>query len=181
VEPTTETVVVPAACGDLRARIWLDAPAPRPGLVLVDGSGDSAVEDGDDWARRLTASNAVVLGHDKPGCGGNPHKLAFLAGILDLEPAEILPRITCPVLALFGAADPLVPVPDSVATFARHLPPLPGDPHGLAVFPGADHGLFTAPSHPSIPRTDQLAAGLLPMITEFLHRAHETATSGHDR
>jgi pimeloyl-ACP methyl ester carboxylesterase len=53
-------------------------------------------------------------------------------------------RVACPVLALFGAADPLVPVPQSIAAFAANLPPLPGDPHGIAVFPAGDHGLFIA-------------------------------------
>ena len=47
-------------------------------------------------------------------------------------------------------------------------PRLPGDPHGIAVFPGADHGLFTADPDPAVPRTEQLAPGFLPMVAGFL-------------
>jgi hypothetical protein len=54
------------------------------------------------------------------------------------------------------------------AAFAAHLPPLPGDPHGIAVFPGADHGLFVADPDPAVPRTDQLAPGYLDMVAGFL-------------
>ena len=66
------------------------------------------------------------------------------------------------------AADALVPVAPSVAAYAENLPKLPGDPHGIAVFPGADHGLFTADPDPDVPRTEQLAPGFLPMVAGFL-------------
>jgi pimeloyl-ACP methyl ester carboxylesterase len=95
----------------------------------------------------------------------DPAMMTFLAGILDFDPATVLPDVTCPVLALFGSADPLVPVPESVAVFARHLA---GDQHGIAVFPGADHGLFMGEPDPTRPRAEQVAAGFLPMLTEFL-------------
>ena len=39
---------------------------------------------------------------------------------------------------------------------------------GLAVFPGADHGLFVADPEPGVDRTSQLAAGFLPMLGSFL-------------
>jgi uncharacterized protein len=94
--------------------------------------------------------------------------LAFLAGILGFDPAHVLPDVSCPVLALFGAADPLVPVPASVAVFATHLA---GDRNGIAVFPGADHGLFVGGFDPDRPRAEQLASGFLPMVTAFLGAA----------
>ena len=83
----------------------------------------------------------------------------------------------CPVLALFGAADTLVPVLPSVNAYAAHLPELPGDPHGIAVFPGADHGLFTADPDPAVPRTEQLAPGFLPMVAGFLSGIDADQTS----
>jgi len=302
---------VPTAVGDLRALIHVpDRPGPLPGVVLVDGSGDGAADDWGEWPDRLMGQGAVVLTHDKPGCGGSPGHwtdqsltdrasetlaavevlradpsvsgqpvglfggsqggwvsllaaalrpeavdfvislsgpgvspavqerarieadlraegtapaalaealawldertrrliagepvevvladqerladrswyptstryfddpvtLAFLARILPFDPATILPDLRCPVLALFGAADTVVPVRQSVVAFAAGLPDLPGDPHGIAVFPGADHGLFTADPDPDTPRTDQLAAGFLPMVGGFLARAVE--------
>jgi hypothetical protein len=39
---------------------------------------------------------------------------------------------------------------------------------GLAVFPGADHGLFVADPQPGVDRTSQLAPGFLPMLGSFL-------------
>jgi uncharacterized protein len=94
--------------------------------------------------------------------------LSFLGRLLDFDPVPVLQRVSCPVLALFGAADTLVPVAPSVEAYAANLPRLPGEPHGIAVFPGADHGLFTADPDPDVPRTDQLAPGFLPMVAGFL-------------
>ena len=93
--------------------------------------------------------------------------LAYIARFLPLEPADLLPRVSCPVLALHGGADPLVPAADSVTAYAAGLPTLTG----LAVFPGADHGLFMADPVSGVDRTSQLAPGFLPMLRGFLHSA----------
>jgi uncharacterized protein len=93
-----------------------------------------------------------------------PESLAYIARMLPFEPADVLPRVTCPVLALHGGADPLVPAADSVTAYAAGLPALTG----LAVFPGADHGLFVADPEPGVDRTSQLAPGFLPMLRGFL-------------
>lgn len=96
--------------------------------------------------------------------------LEFLRRILDFDPAEILPQVQCPVLALLGASDALVPVPESLAAFSSLLPPLPGNPHGIAVFPGAGHGLFTEVPDPAKDRASQLAPGFVPMVHAFIHQ-----------
>jgi pimeloyl-ACP methyl ester carboxylesterase len=93
-----------------------------------------------------------------------PEMLAYAARMFAFDPAPVLPAITCPALALFGAADPLVPVPASVAAWVGGVPGLTG----LAVFPGADHGLFVADPAPGVDRTSQLAPGFLPMLGAFL-------------
>lgn len=103
--------------------------------------------------------------------------LSFLGRVLDFDPVPVLQRVPCPVLALFGAADTLVPVMPSVAAYATNLPRLPGDPHGIAVFPGADHGLFTSDPDPDVPRTEQLARGFLPMVAGFLSGIDADQTS----
>lgn len=67
-------------------------------------------------------------------------------------------------------SDALVPVPESLAAFSSLLPPLPGNPHGIAVFPGAGHGLFMEAPDPAIDRASQLAPGLIPMVQSFIHK-----------
>ncbi|MBW4096413.1 MAG: alpha/beta hydrolase [Acidobacteria bacterium] len=94
--------------------------------------------------------------------------LGFLRRILDFDPKVILPRVRCPVLALFGASDTLVPVPESLEAFSTLLPRIPGNPHGIAVFPSAGHGLFTEAPDPAIERASQLAPGFSGMVQSFI-------------
>jgi pimeloyl-ACP methyl ester carboxylesterase len=93
--------------------------------------------------------------------------LGYVARLIHFEPTAVLPGVRCPALALFGGADSLVPVPASVAGWLAAAPRL----DGLAVFPGADHGLFVADPQPGVDRTDQLAPGFLPMLGGFLRSA----------
>lgn len=104
-----------------------------------------------------------------------PANLRFVRHILDFDPTTVLPRVRCPVLALFGGADNVIPVHTSLRTFAEHLPPHPQ--HGFAVFPGANHGLFTADPDPEVPRRDQLAPAYLPTVTAFLADRRQPAAS----
>src|SRR5262245_56356212 len=70
---TIETAAVTSAVGDLRAGIWVpNGTSPRPGIVLVDGSGEGTFDDWGEWPDRYVDCGAVVLTHDKPGCGGSP-------------------------------------------------------------------------------------------------------------
>jgi uncharacterized protein len=68
---TTSSVVTPA--GELRAIVhYPDAAGPLPGVVLVDGAGDSAADGWEEQTATFSGCGAVVLTHDKPGCGGSP-------------------------------------------------------------------------------------------------------------
>lgn len=96
--------------------------------------------------------------------------LSFLARNLGFDPEAVLPKVHCPVLATFGADDKLVPIPQSVVAFSQLLNPLAGNPHGLAVFPGADHGLYLDELKPGVSRSSQLAPGFMPMVQGFLAR-----------
>src|SRR5690606_14590386 len=69
----TETdTVVPTAAGDLGAIVRVPGPGVLPGVVLVDGSGDGDRHDWGGWPEWIADAGAVVLRHDKPGCGGSP-------------------------------------------------------------------------------------------------------------
>lgn len=85
----------------------------------------------------------------------------LLARLLDYDPRPALERIDVPVLALFGAEDPITPVAESVAVFRAAV-----DPDLLQVeeFAGADHRLLTGDP----PR---LAGGYLETVAAFVRRA----------
>jgi pimeloyl-ACP methyl ester carboxylesterase len=96
----------------------------------------------------------------------DPADLQFFSRILDFEPVDAIAQVVCPVLALFGGADTVVDARTNVTAMVSHLPPSPD--HGLAVFPGADHGLYIADRDPLVPRVDQLAPAYLPTLRAFL-------------
>lgn len=80
---------------------------------------------------------------------------------LDHDPRDALERIRCPVLALFGGADPIVPVDDSVAVFVAART---GRPGGLRVevFEGGDHRI-------RVGEPPRLHPDYLPTITRWIH------------
>jgi pimeloyl-ACP methyl ester carboxylesterase len=105
-----------------------------------------------------------------------PDRLAFFVRSMDVDPSVLLPDLRCPVLALFGGDDQLIPVGLSVARIAAALPGDAG--HGIAVFPGGNHSLFTGPPVPGTSRRDQLAPGFLPMLTGFLAQGQDDHREG---
>jgi uncharacterized protein len=291
------TTTVATAAGNLRAVVLSpDADKPLPGIVLVDGSGDSVADDWGEQPATFAGCGAVVLTHDKPGCGGSPgdwrdqtlvdrareslaalevlrgqpgvdpdrvgllgisqggwvsylaaslapaavrqlvtisgagvspaeqeryriacavdgdaealawvdertarllagenpasilasqrahadrtwfplacdvyddpQLLAFVSRGIGFDPAYVLPAVRCPVFAAFGAADRIVPVRRSVAMLNALLPA--DSRHAMAVFPRADHYLYTAEPDPELPYARQLATGFLAMLTDWL-------------
>jgi uncharacterized protein len=143
----------------VEAMTWIDERTRR----LSDGEDVAAVlDDQERLAERPWYRTATEYFDNLPALG-------FLAKALDFDPVPVLERVRCPVLAFFGSADTLVPVAESVAAFATHLPE--SEKNGIALFAEADHGLFTADPDPAVSRTDQLAAGFLPMVASFLASA----------
>lgn len=64
---------VPTTAGELRALIhYSERDHPLPGVVLVDGAGEGTADGWDRWPAAIASCGAVVLAHDKPGCGGAP-------------------------------------------------------------------------------------------------------------
>lgn len=79
------------------------------------------------------------------------------------DPAAALERITCPVLALFGERDPLVPVDESVRVYREALARAGNPDVTIRVFAGADHVI-------SIGDPPGLAAGYRELLGEWLRR-----------
>ncbi len=64
-----------------------------------------------------------------------------------IEPKEFLTRVTCPVLAIWGEKDPLMPATQSAELFRQYLTEAGNDQVEIVIFPNADHsinGLITA-------------------------------------
>jgi pimeloyl-ACP methyl ester carboxylesterase len=55
------------------------------------------------------------------------------------DPADHLTRVTCPVLAIFGEADTVLPVSKSVALYKKYLEKAGNEEFVIKVFPYADH------------------------------------------
>ena len=85
----------------------------------------------------------------------------FVLEIFDYDPAPALSRITAPVLALFGAADEITPVEESVAAFRASVRP---ELLQVEVFPGGDHRLLCG-------KQQRFVDGYLDRICSFVRAA----------
>ena len=147
------------------AMAWVDR---RTDLLLSGADVADVLTEQAGWRERPWFSTATEPFDD-------PVMLRFLAGILPFRPAEAIAALPCPLLAMFGGADPLLPVPESVTALLTRLPDPAVHGHGLAVFPAADHGLFVEGPRPGVLRRDQLAPGVLGMIIGFIRSAARPA------
>jgi pimeloyl-ACP methyl ester carboxylesterase len=85
----------------------------------------------------------------------------LMRALVDYDPRPALERIDVPVLALFGADDPIVPVEASVAVYEEAVRP---ELLQVAVFPMADHRMMVGePAH--------LAEGYLEALAAFVRTA----------
>ncbi len=79
------------------------------------------------------------------------------------DPVPSLERITCPVLAIFGERDPLVPVARSVEIFERAFAVARNTDVTIHIFPDADHRIRTG-------NPLEFASGYLALMGEWLER-----------
>lgn len=73
--------------------------------------------------------------------GTTPQSIAFIAGVADYDPAPTLAALSCPLLAIFGADDVMVPVEASVRAISGTLRNIRHGDHKIVVFPHADHNI----------------------------------------
>ena len=76
-----------------------------------------------------------------------------------MDPGDYLPKVHCPIFAIFGEADKLVPVEKSVQLYEKYLTQAGNDNVRIQVFPKADHGIFV---------DNYFAPGYFECIGEFL-------------
>ncbi|MFJ4912327.1 alpha/beta hydrolase family protein [Streptomyces sp. NPDC088726] len=99
---------------------------------------------------------------------------SFLKRKQDHDPTPDLLRLRCPHLALFGGADPTVPVADSIRVFASaacHSARLQRAALTVEVFPGGDHRLRAADSAALVP-------GYLDKVSQWLADRVGPSTGG---
>ena len=120
----------------------IDGGADREAIERSLAAYDEVVELIRDGADVDAIQGALAAGPPVPGAPTDPAELALSRAWLDHDPRDSIGRITCPLLALFGSADRLVPVHESVAVFREARA---GQPGALTVeiVPGADHRLRT--------------------------------------
>lgn len=75
------------------------------------------------------------------------------------DPRAVLEKVTCPVLAIYGGSDMIVPVKDSISIFEAALDKAGNTDYTIKVFPGANHGVRV---------DDEYAEGYLDTMTGWL-------------
>jgi uncharacterized protein len=134
-------------------------------MLRADGFGEADVaaaldawHDRDDMLRRgVDPAEILAADHDRrdapwygylafvePGSFETSQRsqvLSFVQRLWDFEFEPILERCRCPLFAVWGDADTLVPAEKSKQVFERALTKAGNDEFELVVVPGADHGL----------------------------------------
>ncbi len=82
-----------------------------------------------------------------------------MRAVLEVNPADFLTKIHCPVLAIFGEADTSVPVDKSVILYQQYLGESGNDTVTIKVFPNASH---------TIKVNEKYAPGYLKTINTWL-------------
>lgn len=67
---------------------------------------------------------------------------AQMRAVAEVDPADFLRKVHCPVLAIFGEFDTLVPVEKSVVLYKKYLKEAGNDNVTIKIFPAADHGII---------------------------------------
>ena len=94
-----------------------------------------------------------------------PHVTAGVS-VLDHDPVPVLEKVTCPILAIWGELDAVVPVEESKRVFDRALRSDGNNDYTLRIFQDADHELQVSSTED--PEKRKAAAGYLETMTAWL-------------
>lgn len=87
------------------------------------------------------------------------------------DPPTTLARITCPLLAVFGSLDPLLPALESAAIYSSALVEAGNRDAAVVVFPGANHRLLVGD-------TGEFTGGYLDLLGDWVARRAGTRGRG---
>jgi dienelactone hydrolase len=84
--------------------------------------------------------------------------------VMDVDPANFLTKVHCPVLAIFGEADTSIPVEKSVALYKQYLGEAGNEAVTIKVFPKASHTIHVG---------EEFAPGYFKSIITWLSQVYE--------
>jgi len=99
----------------------------------------NAVKD-ERWTKFLHLDQVLPMFESLPPQAWEMAKGQMMA-VLDVNPADFLTKVHCPILAIFGEADTSVPVEKSVALYKKYLYEAGNEAITIKVFPNASHAI----------------------------------------
>ncbi|MBX7237660.1 MAG: alpha/beta fold hydrolase [Caldilineales bacterium] len=125
------------AWSDLTALTYSPQPlAPAAELARVIAILQAVA--GERWARFLHLDDVLALLNNLPPPAWEMAK-AQMRAVMEVDPADFLTKVRCPVLAIFGDKDTSIPVEKSVRLYEQYLRQAGNEAFTLAVFPNASH------------------------------------------
>ena len=92
------------------------------------------------WTKFLHLDNVLALLGSLPPQAWEMAK-AQMRAVMDVNPADFLTKVRCPVLAIFGEKDTSIPVEKSVALYKQYLRQAGNGSLTVEIFPNASHAI----------------------------------------
>lgn len=93
---------------------------------------------GEEWTKALHLDQVIQMFDNLPPEAWGMAKSQMRA-VMDVNPADFLTKVHCPVLAIFGEKDTSVPVNKSVAFYKQYLKVAGNEDVIIKIFPNASH------------------------------------------
>ena len=110
----------------------------EPGAEFESVIGVMKMIKGEAWTRSLHLDEVLPKLSSLPPQAWGMVK-AQMRAVMEVEPANFLTKVRCPVLAIFGEDDTSVPVEKSVALYQQYLSEAGNKAVTIKVFPKANH------------------------------------------
>lgn len=99
----------------------------------------NAIKD-EPWTKFLHLEQVLPMFESLPPEAWEMAKVQMRA-VMNVNPADFLTKVHCPVLALFGENDTSIPVDKSIALYEKYLHEAGNEDVTIELFPEADHGI----------------------------------------